>query len=155
MLRGIVGDQALQQTLQAYRSDAHADREPQGLQRTLEKFSHKDLQWFFDDWVYHDNGLPRLSIATVAPSELKGRTGVPDGWLIAIEVRNEGDAVADVPVTVRSSASSQTERLRIPPHSSASTRIVFAGTPDEVIVNDGTVPEYGAETHTRELKLGK
>jgi len=155
MLRGVVGDQTLQQTLQAYRSDAHADADPQGLQHMLEKFSHKDLQWFFDDWVYHDRGLPHLEIATVAPSEIKGRTGVPDGWLIAIEIRNGGDAVADVPVTVRSSASSQNQRLRIPAHSSASTRIVFAGTPAEVIVNDGSVPESGASTHRRELKLSK
>jgi hypothetical protein len=153
MLRGIVGDQALQHSLQAYRADAHADHDPQGMERTLERFSHKDLRWFFDDWVYHDRGLPRLSIASVAPSELKGRTGVPDGWLIAVEVRNDGDAVADVPVNVSSSVSSQTERLRIAAHSTASTRIVFAGTPEQVLVNDGSVPESGPTTHTRQLTL--
>lgn len=153
MLRGIVGDQALQQALQAYRSDPRADNDPEGIERTLEKFSHKDLRWFFNDWVYHDRGLPHLSIASVAPSELKGRTGVPDGWLIAVEVRNDGDAVADVPVTVRSAASTQVQRLRIPGHSSASTRVVFPGTPEEVIVNDGGVPESGPTVHTRKLTL--
>jgi len=155
MLRGIVGDQALQQALQAYRSDVRADRDPQGFERTLEKTSHKDLRWFFDDWVDHDRGLPRLSIANVVPSELKGRTGVPGGWLIAIEVRNEGDAVAEVPVTVRSSASTQTTRLRVAGHSSATTRVVFPGTPDEVLVNNGSVPESGSSTHTRQLKLSR
>jgi hypothetical protein len=153
MLRSIVGDQALQQALQAYRSDVRADRDPEGLERTVEKFSHKELRWFFNDWVYRDRGLPHLFIASVAPSELKGRTGVLDGWLIAIDVRNDGDAVADVPVTVRSAASTQVERLRIPGRSSASTRIVFAGTPDEVIVNDGSVPESGPTTHARKLML--
>jgi len=153
MLRSIVGDQALQQALQAYRSDPHVDSDPEGVERTLEKFSHKDLRWFFNDWVYRDRGLPHLSIASVAPSELKGRTGVPDGWLIAIEVRNDGDAVADVPVRVLSAASTQVERLRIPGHTSASTRIVFPGTPEEVIVNDGSVPESGPTTHTRKLAL--
>jgi hypothetical protein len=153
MLRGIVYDQALQQALQTYRSDARADRDPEGFERTLEKFSHKDLRWFFNDWVYRDGGLPHLSIASVAPSELKGRTGVPDGWLIAVEVRNDGGSVADVPVTVRSAASTQLERLRIPARSSATTRIVFPGTPDEVIVNDGSVPESGPTTHTRKLAL--
>jgi AsmA protein len=37
--------------------------------------------------------------------------------------------------------------------SSASTRIVFEGTPDEVIVNDGSVPEIGASTHTKRLVI--
>jgi hypothetical protein len=153
MLRSIVGDQALQQSLKAYRSDPRADRDPEAFEHTLEKFSHKDLRWFFNDWVYGDRGLPHLSIASIAPSELKGRTGVPDGWLIAVDVRNDGDVVADVPVTVRSAASTQEERLRIPGRSNVSTRIVFAGTPDEVIVNDGSVPESGPTTHTRKLTL--
>jgi hypothetical protein len=155
MLRGIVGDQALQESLRVYRSDGRADHNRETLERTVEKSSHKDLRWFFDDWVYHDRGLPRLSIATVAPSQLKGRTGVADGWLIAVEVRNDGDAVADVPVTIRSAASTQQERLRVPPRSSASTRIVFAGTPEEVIVNDGSVPESGPAVHTRTLRLAE
>jgi hypothetical protein len=153
MLRGIVGDQALKQSLQSYRSDQRGDHDPQAFERTLEKFSHKDLRWFFNGWVYQDRGLPRLSIVNVTPSELKGRTGVADGWLIAIEVRNDGDAIADVPVTLRSASSTQTERLRIAGHSSASTRIVFAGTPEQVIVNDGSVPESGSAFHTRQLTL--
>ena len=155
MLRGIVGDSALEQSLHVYRSDRRGDRDPDALERTVEKFSHKDLRWFFDDWVYHDRGLPHLSITAITPSELKGRTGVPDGWLIAVEVRNDGDAVADVPITVRSAASTQHERLRIPARSSASTRIVFAGVPEEVIVNDGSVPESGPTVHTRKLTVTK
>ena len=153
MLRAMLGDQAMQQALQAYRSDARANRDAQGLERILEKFSHKDLQQFFDDWVYYDRGLPRLSIVSVAPGELKGRTGMPDGWLVAVEVRNDGGAVAEVPVTVRSAIASQTQRLRVGAHSTAVTRIVFAGTPDEVLVNDGSVPDSGPPTHTRQLKL--
>jgi len=54
---------------------------------------------------------------------------------------------------VLSAASTQVERLRIPGHTSASTRIVFPGTPEEVIVNDGSVPESGPTTHTRKLAL--
>ena len=153
MLRGIVGDRSLQQSLQAYRSDAAADRDPQGMERAIENASHKDLHWFFDDWIYHDAGLPRLSIANVTPSQLTGRTGIPDGWLLAIEVRNDGDAAAEAPVTVRSAAATQTVRLRIAGHGSATTRVVFAGTPEQVIVNDGSVPEAGPILHSRELTL--
>ena len=153
MLRSIVGDGALKQTLQTYRLDPTLDRDPIGLQRALEKLSHKDLRWFFDDWVYRDRGLPDLSIVSVTPSQLTSRAGLPAGWLIAVEVRNDGYAAAEVPVTVRSSTASETQRLRIPGRSSASTRIVFAGTPAEVEVNDGGVPETQSTLHTRQLLL--
>ena len=153
MLRSIVGDGALKQTLQTYRLDPTLDRDPIGLQRALEKLSHKDLRWFFDDWVYRDRGLPDLSIVSVTPSQLTSRAGLPAGWLIAVEVRNDGYAAAEVPVTVRSSTASETQRLRIPGRSSASTRIVFAGTPAEVEVNDGGVPETQTSLHTRQLLL--
>ena len=153
MLRSIVGDDALKQALQTYRLDARLDRDPAGLQRTLEKVSHKDLNWFFDDWVYRDRGLPALTIVSVTPSQLTSRAGLPAGWLIAVEVRNDGYAAAEVPVTVRSSTASETQRLRIPGRSSASTRIVFAGTPAEVEVNDGGVPETQTSLHTRQLLL--
>ena len=153
MLRGIVGDEALKQTLQAYRSDTRLDRDPAGLQHTLEQVSHKDLAWFFNDWVYRDRGLPDLSIANVTPSRLESRNGLPTGWLVAVEVRNDGYAAAEVPVTVRSDSASQTQRLRIPGRSSASTRIVFAGTPEQVEINDGGVPETETSIHTRQLVL--
>ena len=153
MLRSIVGDGALKQALQTYLLDPTLDRDPIGLQRALEKPSHKDLRWFFDDWVYRDRGLPDLSIVSVTPSQLTSRAGLPAGWLIAVEVRNDGYAAAEVPVTVRSSTASETQRLRIPGRSSASTRIVFAGTPAEVEVNDGGVPETQTSLHTRQLLL--
>ena len=153
MLRGIVGDEALKQALQAYRLDAKLDRDPEGFQRTLEKFTHKDVRWLFNDWVYHDRGLPDLRIVNVTPSQLEARNGSPAGWLIAVDVHNDGYAEAEVPVTVRSGSASETLRLRIPGLSSASTRIVFASTPERVDVNDGTVPEIQASIHSRELVL--
>ena len=153
MLRSIVGDDALKQALKTYRLDPRLDRDPAGMQHTLERFSHKDLDWFFNDWVYRDRGLPDLSIVSVTPSQIDSTTGLPAGWLVAIVVRNDGYATADIPVTVRSSASIQTQRLRIAGRSTGSTRIVFAGTPTEVDVNDGTVPETQTSIHTRQLIL--
>jgi hypothetical protein len=119
----------------------------------IEQSSHTDLAGFFNDWVYRDRGLPDLTIVNVAPSQLEARNGRPAGWLVAVEVRNDGDAIADVPVTVRSRTSTETQRLRIPGRSSASIRIVFAGTPEEVTVNDGATPEAANPTHTRALTL--
>jgi hypothetical protein len=167
MLRGIAGDVALKEALQSYRqsleSDPSLDRDPTGLERTIEKFAHKDLQWFFRDWVYTDPGLPDLSIVNVTPRQLEARNGQPAGWLVSVEVRNDGPAEVEVPVTVRAgattsrtaatSAATETQRLRVPGHSSVSTRIVFPSTPEEVQVNDGGTPEVRTSLHTRQFVL--
>jgi hypothetical protein len=150
MLRSLVGDEALKRALRSYREDK-LDTDPKEFQRVLEQVSKRDLGWFFDDWVYRDRGLPDLSIASVTPRALDKVGDKGPGWLVAVEVKNDGGATADVPVTVRSGTLTVTERLRIPGHSSASTRIVFAGTPQEVVVNDGSVPEVAASVHTRQI----
>ena len=128
MLRSIVGDDALRRALQLYRDDK-MDSDPKEFQRVLERTAKRDLGWFFDDWVYRDRGLPDLSIASVTPRAIDQIGNKGSGWLVAVEVRNDGGAVAEVPVTVRSGTLTSTQRLRIPARSSASTRIVFEGTP--------------------------
>jgi hypothetical protein len=153
MLRSIVGNDALKQTFQIYRLHGDRDRDPKEFQRVLEQCSHKDLNWLFDDWVYRDHGLPDLTIANVTPRQLPAQGLKGPSWFISVEVRNNGDAAAEVPVTIRSGALTATERLRIMGRSSASTRIVFEGTPDEVIVNDGSVPEVGAAMHIKRLVM--
>jgi hypothetical protein len=150
MLRSLVGDDALKQALQTYRNDKK-DSDPKEFQRVLEQSSRRDLSWFFDDWVYQDKGLPDLSIASVTPRALDQVGDKGPGWLVAVEVRNDGGATADVPVTVRSGTLTETHRLRVPARSSSSTRIVFAGTPAEVVVNDGSVPEVTSSVHTKEI----
>jgi len=153
MLRSIVGNDALKQALQSYRNSGNRDDDPKEFQRVLEQTSHKDLNWFFNGWVYYDRGLPDLTIVNVTPRQLPAQGLKAANWLVAIEVRNNGDAAAEVPVTVRSGSLTTTERLRIMGRSSASTRIVFESTPDEVIVNDGSVPELGASTHTKQIVM--
>jgi Peptidase family M1 domain len=150
MLRSLVGDDALKSALRSYRKDK-LDGDPKEFQRVVEKAAKRDLAWFFDDWVYRDRGLPDLSIASVTPRALDKIGDKGSGWLVAVEVKNDGDAAAEVPVTVRSGTLTATQRLRIPGRSSASTRIVFEGNPDEVLVNDGTVPEVGSSIHTKQV----
>jgi hypothetical protein len=150
MLRSIVGDDALKQALKAYRTDK-LDSDPKEFQLVLERTSKRELGWFFDDWVYHDRGLPDLTIVSVSPRAFDKIADKGAGWLVAVEVKNDGGAAAEVPVTVRSGTLTATQRLRIPARSSASTRIVFEGTPEEVLVNDGTVPEVAASVHTKQL----
>jgi hypothetical protein len=153
MLRSVGGDAGLKQALQLYRHEGKQDEDPKEFERVLEQVLHKDLRWFFDDWVYHDRGLPDLSIVSIMPRELPAQGDKSGGWLIAVEVHNDGDAVAEVPVTVRSGTLSATERIRIPGRSSTSTRIVFEGDPAEVTVNDGSVPEIRATTHSMQVVI--
>ena len=153
MLRDIVGDEALKQALDNYRQDAALDRDPMGLERVLEKSSHKNLRWFFDDWVYHDRGLPALTIVNVTPTQLTSRDGLPAGWLVPVEVRNDGAAEVEVPITVQSSSAKETRRLRIAGRSSVSTRIIFTSRPEQVEVNDGSIPEAETSIHSRQILL--
>jgi Peptidase family M1 domain len=153
MLRSIAGEDALKQTFVLYRRNRALDANAEGFENLLEETSHKDLRWFFDDWVYHDRGLPDLSIAHIAPRQVDATGGKRAGWLIAVGVRNDGDAVAEVPVTVRSGELTATETLRIPGHSDAATRILFQGTPETVEVNDGSVPEVRSSVHSEKVIL--
>ena len=158
MLRSVTGDAALKHALQLYRDEVRnaapgTPEDPHAFQRVLEATSHKDLARLFDDWVYHDRGLADLSIANVTPRDLPARNGIGVSWLVAVEVRNAGYVSVDVPVTVRSGNLTTTQRVSIPPRSSATTRILFEGTPQEVQLNDGTVPETTIPIHTQQLKL--
>ena len=151
MLRSIVGDEALKHALERYRHSGKRDQDPKEFQHVLEQTSQKDLGWFFDDWVYRDRGLPDLKIVNVTTHQLPAQGSKAGGWLVAVEVQNDGGAVAEVPVTVRSGTLTATERLRVAGFSRAATRIVFGGTPTEVLVNDGSVPEVGQSLHSRQM----
>jgi len=151
MLRSITGDAALKHAFQLYRKNRAADASAEGFEQVLEQTSHEDLRWFFEDWVYHDRGLPDLSIANVSTRPAPAQGGKSNGWLVAVSVRNDGDAAAEVPVTVRSGTLTATERLRVPGHANAATRILFQDTPEEVVVGDGTVPEMRESIHVKKI----
>jgi hypothetical protein len=106
----------------------------------------RDLSWFFADWVDADKGLPDLSIESVFPNAAQSGT-----WLVAVNLANAGYAAAEVPVTVRSKASSVTERVIVPARGNVVQRLLVQGKPTEVEVNDGTVPETQAGVHVTSL----
>ncbi len=145
MLRDLAGNDALGQALRTYQSGS--DTTGIGFEQVLERASGKDLKWFFEDWVYHDRGLPDLSIAGVFPS----KASVPGSFIVAVDVANAGTAEAEVPVSVSSGTTTVTERLRIPAKSRISHRFLLQGRPAEVAVNDGTVPEVEASVHRETL----
>lgn len=152
MLRDIAGEQPLQLALSAWctqpaRHDS-AEKQAQDFEALLEKVSGKDLGWFFDDWVLRDRGLPTLSIVDVTPRLLPAGTGHDSGWLVAVTMRNQGEAGVEVPLILRSGTFSVTKRIHIPGLSSVTYREVIQTAPTEVMLNDGSVPETGAMEHT-------
>lgn len=147
MLRDLAGDKALSAALRAY--DPNQDTAPEYFEHLLEQASGKDLKWFFDDWVYHDKGLPDLSIAGVYPTA----SSQAGQYLVAIDLANDGYAAAEVPVTVRSQGGSQTARVLIAGRSKITHRMLVPGLPIEVTVNDGVVPEVQASVHRRDINM--
>jgi hypothetical protein len=147
MLRDLAGDEELSRALRAYQPGS--DTTGVGFEQVLERASGKDLKWFFEDWVYHDRGLPDLSIAGVYPS----KASVPGSYIVAVDVANSGTAEAQVPVSVSSRTSTVTEMLRIPAKGKVSHRFVLQGQPSEIGVNDGTVPEVEASVHRQTLAV--
>ncbi|MHB1938296.1 MAG: M1 family aminopeptidase [Acidobacteriaceae bacterium] len=145
MLRNIVGDEALGKALQAY--IPANDREPSYFQTLLQKSSNKDLEWFFDDWVYRDRGLPDLHIVSAYWRPILNKNSSGKNYLVSVDVRNNSFCAAEVSVTAASAFSTQTRDLLIPAHSSAALRMLMDSKPAQVVVNDGSVPETESSHH--------
>jgi hypothetical protein len=144
MLRDLAGDPAVARALQ-FASPA----DPGSFEKLVQEEARrtgpaKDLAWFYADWIDADKGLPDLTIDGFFPTP-----NTVGNWLAAVTVSNHGYAAADVPVTVRSDATSVTERLLVPARGQAVQRILIQGKPTQVQVNDGTVPESQASVHIR------
>ena len=149
MLRDLAGDDALSAALRAYNPAADAskgygrDTGIGNFEKLLEQASiRRNLSWFFADWVDADKGLPDLSIAKVYTEPAQaGNT------LVAVTVANVGYASAEVPITVSTTGTSVTDRVVVPARGQIVQRILILGTPTQVQVNDGTVPEVEASEH--------
>ena len=141
MLRDLVGEAALTAALHNYKADD--DRDAMYMQKLLETQSHRDLTWFFDDWVYRDRGLPDLRVESVF-----ARPIVSGGYIVTVTVENLGRAAAEVPVTLQMVSGEATEKLLIPAKSKASVRITAGSAPMKATVNDGSVPESDMTNNT-------
>ena len=151
MLRDLVGDKALAGALHAYDVAQDAAGAPGRTAPSLEKYLEqagggRDLRWFFAQWINADDGLPDLSIDHVYPSEAAG-----GNWLVAVDLSNSGYAAAEVPLTVKSGATSVTRRVLIPAQGKIVQRVLIQGEPTQVQLNDGSVPEVQASEHVTSL----
>jgi hypothetical protein len=151
MLRDLAGDSALAAALRT-----ESIFKPGVFEKQLEAAdNHPDLAWFFADWIDADKGLPDLTIEGAYPT-----TASAGNWLVAVNIANSGYVQAEVPVTVRSEADAATgeaahtvtHRVRVPARGKVTERILIQGKPDQVQVNDGTVPETQSSVHI--LNLG-
>jgi len=109
--------------------------------------THRDLAWFFADWIDADKGLPDLSIGDVfyAPTEA-------GNWLVTVNLANSGYASMEVPVTVISAETSITRRVFIAGRGKAVERFLLQGKPTKVQANDGVVPETEASVHVKTME---
>ena len=134
MLRDMVGDAELKKAIAAYRPEQ--DKEPSYMARLIAAQTQRDLEWFFDDWVYRDRGLPDFKVESAFPRKTATNT-----FIVAVTVENLGTAGAEVPVMVRFSSGEVVKRLEVRAKEKATIRVETPTAPTEVVVNDGSVPE--------------
>ena len=133
MLRDMLDNPSLGVLLNYHATE---DKDGNYMQRVIEKQTQRDLQWFFDDWVYRDRGLPDFRVDSVY-----SRPIVDGGYMVTITVENLGGAGAEVPVILRTESGEIIKRLEVHAKSKAAVRVQAASAPLEVVVNDGSVPE--------------
>lgn len=136
MLRDMVGDTAMQSALAAYHPGA--DKDPGYLQRLLQARSKRDLEWFFDDWVYRDRGLPDFHVDSAYARPLLSEA---KSFLVTATIENRGRAGAEVPVLMQTPSGEKVMRVVVKAGGKGSGRIEVPVAPDKVVVNDGSVPE--------------
>ena len=136
MLHDMIGDEALKQAIGKYRAADDNDKDPKYVQKLIESAAQRDLGWFFDDWVYKDRGLPDFHVQSAHPWKTEKGT-----QMITVTLENLGNAGAEVPFTILFEGGEITKRLEVRAKSTATTRVELLGTPSQIVVNDGSVPE--------------
>jgi hypothetical protein len=147
MLRDMLGDAVLKKALAAYRPEQ--DNEPSYMQRLIQSQTQRDLEWFFDDWVYRDRGLPDFKVESAFT-----RQTLPEGYMITVTVANTGAAGAEVPLIVKFEGGEVVRRLVVRGKSNGVIRVEVPKLPEEVVVNDGSVPERDTTNNVFKIEAG-
>ncbi len=133
MLRDMVGNDALSRAMKSYR--AANDKSSGYMPQLIGQAAKRDLEWFFDDWVYRDRGLPEFRIEAAYP-----RATLAGGFVVTVTVADLGNAAAEVPAFVVAPGGEIEKRMLVQGKNKATTRIEVPSAPSEVRVNDGSVP---------------
>jgi hypothetical protein len=134
MLRDMVGESAFKRAIAAYRPEQ--DKEPSYMPRLIAAQTQRDLEWFFDDWVYRDRGLPDFKVESAY-----ARKTMTGSFMLTITIDNLGTAGAEVPIIVKFTGGEIMRRLEVHAKNKAVIRVETPATPQEITVNDGSVPE--------------
>ena len=144
MLRDMIGDAALKKAIAAYKPEQ--DKDPSYMPRLISAQTQRDLEWFFDDWVYRDHGRPNFKVESAyAQKTMNG------SFLLTITLENQGGAGAEVPVLIKSTRGEITKRIEVRSKSKTTVRVEMPTAPQEIVVNDGSVPE--SETKDNVFKV--
>jgi len=144
MLRDMVGEPALKKAFAAYRPEQ--DKDPSYMPHLIQAQTQRDLEWFFNDWVYRDRGLPDLKVESAFSRKTMS------GYLLTITIDNLGGAGAEVPLTVKFAGGEIGRRLEVRAKSKAVIRVETSAAPVEIVVNDGSVPESNLTNNTFKIE---
>jgi aminopeptidase N len=145
MLRDMVGEAGLKKAIAAYRPEQ--DKEPSYMPRLVAAQTQRDLEWFFDDWVYRDRGLPDFKVESAF-----SRKTMTGSFMVTVTVDNLGTAGAEVPVIVKFKGGETVKRLEVHAKNKSVIRVEVPAAPQEVVVNDGSVPESNAANNSFKIE---
>lgn len=144
MLRDMIGESSFNLVLSSYRESE--DNDPSYMPHLIAAQTQRDLSWFFDDWLYHDRGLPDFKVdsAYVASTPTKS-------FMLTLTLDNLGTAAAEVPVIIKFASGEITKRVELHAKSKVTFRVETPAAPQEVKINDGSVPESDLTNNTFKL----
>ena len=111
--------------------------------------SKQDLEWFFDDWVYRDRGLPDFHVEASYARPLLGAAN--PSFLETVTIENRGHAGAEVPVLIQTPSGEKSVRVLVKAGEKGTGRIEVPVAPDRIMVNDGSVPEVNLGNNVYEV----
>lgn len=134
MLRDMIGEPALKKAISRYRPEQ--DKDLFYMPRLIQAETQRDLSWFFDDWVYHDRGLPDFKVESAFATKSMNGT-----FLVTVTVDDLGGTGAEVPVIVKFAGGEISKRVEVRGKGRSTIRVETPATPEQIVVNDGSVPE--------------
>jgi hypothetical protein len=134
MLRDMIGDAGLKKAIASYNPEQ--DNDPSYMPRLIAAQTQRDLSWFFDDWLYHDRGLPDFKVESAYAASTATKS-----FMLTITLDNLGTAAAEVPVIIKFATGEITKRIEVHAKSKVTFRVETPAAPQEIKINDGSVPE--------------
>ena len=150
MLRDMIGDDALKAAIAKYR--AADDHDPKYVEGLVEAASKRDLGWFFEDWVYHDRGLPDVRVQSAHAWADDKPGGGKRVQMITVTLENIGAVGAEIPFAIHCGGDDISRRLEVRAKSTATMRVELPAAPSEIVLNDGSVPESAVENNVFKIQ---